>query len=299
MTPLAQSDSLADAVEEQLPEIDYPCSDGVAMSETDFQARAVIDARHFLKTHFRGRSDVYISGNIFVYYERGNISRTVSPDILVSFGVERRDRRTYRTWEEGKAPDFVLEVVSTSTAKTDFHTKRDIYASLGVREYFLFDPSGDSMQPALQGYRLDWGRYEPLPALEPLVVRSSVLGLDLCVDGRAHLRMRDAVTGEHLPSADESESGRRAAEAQAEHEAAGRRAAEAQAEHEAAGRRAAEARTEHEAAGRHAAEARAEQEAAARRLAEVRAEQEERTRREFEARVSELEALIRSGRSIE
>ena len=265
MSSLGQSEIVADtieAAEEELEEIDYPCSDGVAMSETDFQARAVIDARHFLKTHFRDRPDVYVSGNIFVYYERGNPRRSVSPDILVSFGVERRDRRTYRTWEEGKAPDFVLEVVSTRTARKDLNAKRELYAGLGVREYFLFDPAGELMQPALQGYRLDWGRYEPLAALEPLVVKSVVLGLDLMVDGRAQLRMRDAVTGEKLPSAEEEAAGRRAAQARAEEEAAARRLAEVRAEE-----------------------------------AESRAEEEARTRREFEARVGELEALLQSGRS--
>ena len=214
MGPLSQSEIAEEPVKESPLEVDYPCSDGVAMSETDFQAQAVIDARHFLRTHFRDRPEVYVSGNLFVYYEQGNRRARVSPDILVAFGVERRDRRTYRTWEEGKAPDFGLEVVSISTGRKDLTNKRDIYASLGVREYFLFDPTGDRMQPVLQGYRLDWGRYAPLPALGPLGVRSAVLGLDLWVDERRHLRMRDASTGENLPSAEESEAGRRRAEVQ-------------------------------------------------------------------------------------
>ncbi len=219
MSPLArprEQEFAVEASDEQPSDVEYPCSDGVAMSETDFQARAVHDARHYLKTHFRNRPDVNVSGNIFVYYQRGNPALSVSPDILVSLGVERRDRRTYRTWEEGKAPDFVLEVLSPSTAWKDLTTKRDIYADLGVREYFLFDPAGDRMQPPLQGYRLDWGKYEPLPALEPLAVRSRVLGLDLWVDDLRHLRMRDATTGEDLPSMEESEQGRREAESRAE-----------------------------------------------------------------------------------
>ncbi len=195
------------------PDVEYPCSDGVAMSETDFQSRAVTDAKHFLKTHFRNRPDVYVSGNIFVYYVEGDSRRSVSPDILMSFGVGQRDRRTYKTWEEGKAPDFVLEVASPSTSRRDLRDKRDIYAELGVREYFLFDALGDLLRPPLQGYRLDWGRYEPLPASGQQAVRSAVLGLELWVDQRAHLRMRDSNTGENLPSVDESESGRREAEA--------------------------------------------------------------------------------------
>ena len=225
-----------EALETDLPPIEYPCSDGVAMSENDFQARALHNARHFLGTHFRQRRDVYVSGNIFVYYEPGNLSMTVSPDILVAFGVERRKRRSYRTWEEGKAPDFVLEVLSPSTWQRDL-AKRETYARLGVREYFVFDPTGEHIEPVLQGYRLDWGRYEPLAGLGPLAVRSRVLGLDLWVDSERDLRMRDAETGENLRSAEESEAKWREAEARAER-------AEDRAEESDIGRRKAEARAE-------------------------------------------------------
>ena len=230
MRTMAQSEIVSEpveAAEADLPDIEYPCSDGVAMSETDFQARALINARHFLGTHFQQRRDVYVSGNIFIYYEPRNLSAKVSPDILVALGVERRRRRSYRTWEEGKAPDFVLEVLSPSTWKRDLDRKRKVYARLGVREYFLFDPTGDDIEPALQGYRLDRGRYEPLAALGPLVVRSRVLGLDLWVDGERDLRMRDAATGENLRSPEESEAGRREAEARADEALRRRLAAEA------------------------------------------------------------------------
>ena len=249
-----------EAPEADLPDIEYPYSDGVAMSENDFQAWAIINARHFLGTHFRDRPDVYISGNIFVYYSPGNLSDKVSPDILVAFGVERRRRHSYRTWEEGKAPDFVLEVLSPSTWKRDLD-KRKTYARLGVKEYFVFDPTGDFIQPVLQGYRLDCGRYRPMPGLGPLAVRSRVLGLDLWVDEGQDLRMRDAATGEDLWSAEESEACRRKAEGRAER---------------------AEARAEK-------AETRAEN-------AEIRADEETRRRLAAEERLAELEQRLTSSR---
>ena len=262
MRTVAQPEIVAEpveALEADLPPIEYPCSDGVAMSENDFQARALLNARHFLGTHFRERRDVYVSGNIFVYYEPGNLSMTVSPDILVAFGVERRKRRSYRTWEEGKAPDFVLEVLSPSTWQRDLD-KRKTYARLGVREYFVFDPTGEHIEPALQGYRLDWGRYEPMAGLGPLAVRSRVLGLDLWVDSERDLRMRDAETGENLRSAEESEAKWREAQAQLEESKVSRREAEARAER-------AEDRAEESDIGRRKAEARAERAEA--RLAEL------------------------------
>ncbi|MDE0626760.1 MAG: Uma2 family endonuclease [Bryobacterales bacterium] len=256
-----------EAPEADLPDIDYPYSDGVAMSESDFQAWAIINARHFLGTHFRDRPDVYVSGNIFVYFNRANLSENVSPDILVAFGVERRRRRSYRTWEEGKAPDFVLEVLSPSTWKRDLD-KRKTYARLGVEEYFVFDPTGDFIQPMLQGYRLDWGTYSPMPGLEPLAVRSRVLGLDLWVDEGRDLRMRDAATGENLWSPEESEACRRKAEGRAER---------------------AEARAEQ-------AEARAEQAETRAENAEIRADEETRRRLAAEERLAEFEQRLKSSR---
>ena len=270
-----------EAPEADLPDLEYPYSDGVAMSESDFQAWALINARHFLGTHFRERPDVYVSGNIFVYYNQANRFEKVSPDILVAFGVERRRRRSYRTWEEGKAPDFVLEVLSPSTWKRDLD-KRRTYARLGVEEYFVFDPTGDFIQPMLQGYRLDWGRYRPLPGLGPLAVRSRVLGLDLWVDEGRDLRMRDPATGENLWSPEESEAGRRKAEGRAER-------AEARAER-------AETRAEKSEASRREAEARAEKSEADRREAEARADEEARGRLAAEARLAELEQRLKSSR---
>ncbi len=173
-------------------DIEHPCSDGVAISETDFQARAVTDAKHVIKTHFRNRPDVYVSGNLFVHHVEGNTRQSVSPDILVSFEVGRRDRSIYKICEEGKEPDFVLEVASPSTRARDLLDRREPYAELGVREHFLFGPMGDPLRPSLQGYRLDWGRSEPLP----LSRQHAVLGLELWEDQRAHLRIRPEYGGE-------------------------------------------------------------------------------------------------------
>lgn len=44
------------------------------------------------------------------------------------------------------APDLVVEVLSPSTAKNDRTHKKDVYARCGVREYWLVDPSGKSIE---------------------------------------------------------------------------------------------------------------------------------------------------------
>ena len=122
---------------------------------------------------------------------------------------------SYRTWEEGKGPDFVLEVASPNTWEEDVREKPGIYAELGVREYFLFDPRGEHLAPPLQGYRLVGGGYERLPSVESidrtLTLTSEVLGLELRAKGE-EMRFRDSATGETLLSYGEEHAARHAAE---------------------------------------------------------------------------------------
>ena len=120
--------------------IDYPRSDGKPLAENDAQLHALLYAVGALGLHFAERSDVYVSGDLPIYYEEGNPRVSVAPDAFVVFGVEDRVRMNYKVWEEGKGPDFVLEVASPSTWREDVERKPAVYAGLGVREYFLFRP---------------------------------------------------------------------------------------------------------------------------------------------------------------
>ena len=146
--------------------IDYPSSDGKPLAENDAQLHAIHYAFGVLRLYFSHRPDVYVSADLLMYYEEGNTRVSVAPDTFVVFGVEDRVRMNYKVWEEGKGPDFVLEVASPSTWREDVETKPEVYARLGVREYFLFDPWGDYFSPRLQGYRLVDGVYERMSAVE-------------------------------------------------------------------------------------------------------------------------------------
>ncbi|MDE0349101.1 MAG: Uma2 family endonuclease [Gammaproteobacteria bacterium] len=182
---------------------------------------------------------MYASGDLFIYLEEGNPRNRVAPDAFVVLGAANRRRETYRLWEEpAGVPDFVLELVSPSTWRTDVGAKREKYAALGVREYWLHDPHGRHLQPALAGYLLDGSAYVPLPAIQTpagIAMRSDVLGLELHLDGD-DLRLFDPVSGEHIPNFAESEAGRRIADA-------GSRAAEARGRAVEADLRAAKTRT--------------------------------------------------------
>jgi Uma2 family endonuclease len=213
-----------------LEEVHYPEADGQPMAESDVQREYLIYAVESLRLYFGDRTDVYVSGNLFLYYEQGNPKAVVAPDCFVVFGVDGHDRRIYKLWEEGKAPDFVLEVTSKSTVAEDQGTKRGLYAFLGVKEYWQYDPTQDYLDPPLQGFELVGANYRPIPRAHPFgpdyVLSSRVLGLDLLLQDR-RLRFRESARGAVLLSHFETETARREAEARAAFEQSQRRAAEA------------------------------------------------------------------------
>ncbi|MCY4594319.1 MAG: Uma2 family endonuclease, partial [Bryobacterales bacterium] len=129
----------------------------------------------------------------------------------------------FKVWEEGKPPDFVLEVASPSTAENDARHKAQEYLGIGVREYWRLDPEGTMMGTPLEGYRARGGRYQRVESVAGTggveYLRSGVLGLDLRGEQRSGatvLVIRDPRTGEEIDGALEaSEQQRRIAEARA------------------------------------------------------------------------------------
>ena len=114
---------------------------------------------------------VFISSNTFLCYDPNNLNHRLQPDLYVAFGVDDsaiRDRDAgYIPWEVGKQPDFVLELASVSTARNDLTRKRDLYASIGIPEYWRFDPTGGDLYGApIIGEHLVGDFYEPLPISE-------------------------------------------------------------------------------------------------------------------------------------
>jgi len=216
-------------------EIHYPESDGRPMGETQIHAQVLEDLRFALVRRYADVPDVYVWGNLFLYYREGDARACVAPDIFLVRGVAKRDdnsRRIYKLWEEGgRVPSLVIELTSESTRGEDIG-KNKLYEQLGVEELFLFDPLGDYLRPRLQGYRLEDGRYQPLPLKMDGSLESRTTGLILKPEG-SRLRLQDKETGEILLYAQEeakarlaAEEGRRAAEALAKSEAKARLAAE-------------------------------------------------------------------------
>ena len=195
--------------------IDYPSSDGKPMAESDFQFTPLAYARDSLRLHFRDRTDVYVAGNLLIYYEEGTPKARVAPDVFVVLGVPNRDRSSYFLWVDRKAPDFVLEITSRSTRREDQGRKRELYRRLGVTEYWQYDPTGDYLEPPLQGLRLTGGSYRPMPRAESAdgstVMTSRVLGLELRMND-GELRFHDPATSRNLLTLEEADDARRQAE---------------------------------------------------------------------------------------
>ena len=113
------------------------------MAENDPQRTVITYAVEALDHYFASHHDVYVSGNLLIYHEQGNDKAVVAPDVFVVVGAPKHERASYLLWQEPKAPDWVLEVTSRSTRRTDQGRKRDLYAQLGVQEYWLYDPTRD------------------------------------------------------------------------------------------------------------------------------------------------------------
>ena len=204
---------------------DLPTPDGVPPPDMAEQERSITYTLIALRGALSDHPGVYVGGYDLVYDAGGpeEPDRTtpgwVWPDVLVAFGVGSHVRPSYVVWQEGKPPDFVLEVASASTWRRDRDEKPSIYESLGVREYMLYDPVGGRLKPRLQGHVLRGGAYR---AMEPerlpngeRGLRSEVLGLCVYLRGPEEaIRWHDPATGRDLEDHEEVLAARRAAEAE-------------------------------------------------------------------------------------
>ena len=248
----------------------YPETDGMPLPDGEYQAPIYIRVVGTLRVHFRDVPGARVNGDTFIYYVEGDTNRRVSPDCYVVFGLSEaaleslslERNNTYLLWEVGKPPDFALEIASKSTARVDLGRKRDLYAELGVPEYWRYDATGGEFYgDSLVGEYLVDGEYRRFQMRRERDGRvwshSEILNLDLWWDD-GDLRFWDPAGGRWLLNHEEEREGRLKAEIRAD---------------------TAENRAD-------AAENRAA-------AAEIRADEERSVRITAESRLAELEAEIR------
>ncbi len=229
---------------------------------TSFSHLAANGNAHHLAVHLGNRESTIVSGEHYICREPGAAMRY--PDLLVAFGADPAAydaSNGYIVSEQGKAPDFVLEIASRRTGSVDTGEKRSCYEDLGIGEYWRFDETGEFHGTRLGGDLLVDGGYIPVELEElpdgNLRGYSAALGLYLHWEDGA-LVFYDPATGSSIATLEGERSRADAAEAYAE--------------------------TEH---------IRADTQQARANTAESRAESERQAREAAEARVRELEERLR------
>jgi Uma2 family endonuclease len=180
-------------------EIDYPAEDGQPMAETPIHVEAIILLHQALQDFFRDQPDVLVASDIFWYYQEGNPSARVAPDVMVVPEAGQTDRRSFLAWREKRStPAVVFEMASLSTWREDRREKFRLYETLGAEEYFLFDPEARFLNPPLLGYRLRETAYVPILEENDGSLASS-LGFRLRAEGEM-LRLLEGRTGLPIPT---------------------------------------------------------------------------------------------------
>jgi Uma2 family endonuclease len=131
-----------------------------------------------------GRSDVYVAGNLTVYYSPNQKKSEFfrGPDVFVVLGTDPHPRRSWTVWHEGgQYPNLIIELLSDSTAEVDRGEKKEIYQSLWrVPEYFWFDP----VTLEFQGFQLIQGHYQAIEPTPQGLLWSQELGFYLGIHDR-------------------------------------------------------------------------------------------------------------------
>ena len=168
--------------------------------ESDLHLLQIMVLLQCLKGLWRERNDYYAAGNMTLYYSPAMVKNRDfrGPDFLVVKDVENYPRRSWTVWEEGWIfPNLVIEILSDTTAKVDRTTKKDLYAELGIEEYFWFDP----VTLEFVGFSLVNGDYQRIEPDDRGYCWSQTLDLWL---GRSNRQLRYFSTdGQLIPTPEE------------------------------------------------------------------------------------------------
>src|SRR5687768_41382 len=123
------------------------------MGETTVHIKLLANFLNILKVFFKDREDVFLSGNLNLYFEEGNSRKWFAPDLLVAFGIPNVERSSYLLWREGVFPQVIIEIASEKTWRNDIDEKLRLYEELGAQEYYVLDPEFAFLPAPLMAFR--------------------------------------------------------------------------------------------------------------------------------------------------
>ncbi|MEO1395034.1 MAG: Uma2 family endonuclease [Cyanobacteria bacterium J06634_5] len=187
MSPSATESTQAKSNEAPFEGVVFPAGDLYSdepQLESTLHLQQMILLLNCLDWLWKDRTDYFSAGNLTVYYSpRQRKSEDFrGPDFFVVLGAEKRPRKSWVVWDEnGQYPNIIVELLSTSTAKTDRGLKKQLYQDIfRTPDYFWFDP--DSLE--FQGFHLLSGTYEPIEPNQEGHLWSQQLGLFLGVHNK-------------------------------------------------------------------------------------------------------------------
>ncbi len=185
-------------------EIIYPEQREDDMGETSIHINLIADFLKILRLFFKEREDVFLSGNMNLYYDEGNPNKWYAPDLLVAFGVPNHERSSYQVWKEKVFPQVIIEIASERTWKTDVSEKLEIYSVLGAEEYYILDPTFNYLPAPMLAFHRQGERLLAVPVNSEKIF-SPRLGLEI-VRAENTFRLFNPQVNEFLRTLEEAES---------------------------------------------------------------------------------------------
>jgi Uma2 family endonuclease len=116
------------------------------MADNTIQFRWITVIYYNLAWLFAQDDNVFVAGDLLWYPVERNNKLRQAPDVMVAFGVEKKDRGSYQQWKENNiAPQVVFEILSPGNTLKEMSRKLLFYQRYGVEEYYVYDPQKNSL----------------------------------------------------------------------------------------------------------------------------------------------------------
>ena len=194
-------------------EIIYPEQREDDMGETSIHIKLISNFLQMLLNFFHQKEDVFLSGNMNLYYEEGNPNKWYAPDLLIAFGVPNHERSSYQIWKENIFPQVIFEIASDKTWENDVGKKYKDYETFGVEEYYILDPEFAYLPAPMLAFHRQGKRLLSVQVTEEKVF-SPRLGLEI-VRTKNNFRLFNPQTNKFLLTLEELEAEKKIFESRA------------------------------------------------------------------------------------